>query len=69
MSNHTKEPWVIGFQKAGDNKTLVSWNMGDYVAFEVAEFVAQVDAERAVACVNFCAGLSNEQLQDNQEKE
>lgn len=57
MSEHTKEPWGIG--RNGDNGIEITSNNGMYF---VAEVTDEDDARRIVACVNACAGISNERL-------
>ena len=73
--NHTKEPWevasdlpVYGIWSNGENKRVVQTtnqnNHGTYgksvsgLGIEKSE-----DAERICACVNACAGITNEALE------
>jgi hypothetical protein len=61
MSEHTKEPWVLG-GCSGRMITTPDGYTGD-------GFIADVDtldnASRIVACVNACKGLTTEQLSDS----
>lgn len=57
VSEHTKEPWRV-------EDLIEIWGDDNYLFF-----IAQLngfDARRIVACVNACAGLSNEYLENTQ---
>lgn len=56
MSAHTKEPWtsdLVAEMIYGANGQTIVYEMNSNEA----------DARRIVACVNACAGISNEQLE------
>jgi len=62
VSGHTKEPWHTG-------KGMLQLNIYDVDSHGVATALqhrieAEANARRIVACVNACAGISNEQLED-----
>ena len=68
MSEHTKEPWKAAHEE-GDNAELWIYNseVGSKqyaigVLFSLNPS-AEKDASRIVACVNACAGISNEELE------
>lgn len=77
-AKHTPEPWGLDTEtrKKGDRTLVrlptVNGLRGEYIAeaHYVREFhgkvtkpVAEANAARIVACVNACAGLSNEELE------
>lgn len=60
MSEHTKEPWQI---MRGPNSFDISGEDEIPIAVMVAD--DDVNARRIVACVNACAGIDNEMLEDD----
>ena len=63
MKQHTSEPWVqVGDFVAAESDQL---NGGEYVCgcFGPDQ---EANARRIVACVNFCAGISTENLEGNE---
>ena len=61
---HTKGPWIakgclIGIQEDGRPKTIADANPVGFI--EGTE--RKANAERIVACVNACEGISNERLE------
>lgn len=71
MSNHTPEPWRVGRPGAVVSDTPVP-GMGGSDAVEyygghlIGESIIEANARRIVACVNFCAGVSTENLETNE---
>ena len=61
MSEHTKEPW-----KVGRSGRFVLDADGNEIAYAIlAEAgIAVANIRRIVACVNFCQGVSTEQLEE-----
>jgi len=61
--NHTKEPWEVfewdDRQSAIHFMSVVSKLTGEMVA----SYLPIADAKRIVACVNACAGITNEALE------
>lgn len=55
---HTKEPWEI-FHYATRSLTGVCVPDPEGDGATIADFVDREDAERAVACVNACAGIKD----------
>lgn len=55
---HTKEPWEI-FHYATRTLTGVCVPDPEGDGATIADFVNREDAERAVACVNACAGIKD----------
>jgi hypothetical protein len=72
MSNikHTAEPWEVGASKQSvvkadgqNSKVIASIRTNDHLVnprFQEGE--AEANAERIVACVNACEGITNEEL-------
>ena len=61
--NHTEEPWV---KVANNNVFCESGNM--IFGFERSDFNKaqnEINAKRIVACVNFCKGLSTENMEND----
>lgn len=71
MSKHTPEPWRVGRPGTVVSDTPVP-GMGGSDAVEyygghlIGESITEANARRIVACVNFCAGISTENLEDNE---
>lgn len=77
MSDHTKEPWVIADKLGevtgeltmiggGKGKTGKPYALAGVFRFEESESdrkEAEANARRIVACVNACAGMSIEELE------
>ena len=72
---HTPEPWKIGSYetKSGIKKTFIQqdanefneglgWNIARMDITYRGHATEEADARRIVACVNFCAGVSNYEL-------
>lgn len=61
--NHTKEPW----RTYKGNTHEIFANDGDFIASSeechVGHNEAEANAKRIVACVNACAGITNEALE------
>ena len=69
MSEHSPEPWVIGEMTClggGMNGHHIC-DAADQSIFRDAAWMKDLDAERIVACVNACAGLSETDLEALQE--
>ena len=67
MTKHTPEPWEIqhdtcAFCRQADRQEFV-FNPGPSTGLHGA-IVGRADAERIVACVNACAGINPEAIQD-----
>lgn len=56
---HTQEPWAA--YEVGNSRFIKS-KAGDLIA---SGFLRMEDARRAIACVNACAGISTENLEEN----
>ena len=74
MSEHTKEPWKIGNSFQG-LKTVICTNKDDPANTAIAFTVSRErrgfdgcaeDARRIVACVNACAGMMTEDLEEGE---
>ncbi len=79
MMSHTKEPWRIGRfagpasyevvrETVGATDIVVDTETGVYVLAQCNNNFpedAKANASRIVACVNACAGISTENLEDN----
>lgn len=63
MKKHTSEPWFIDGQCAAAESDQV--NNGFYTAICKGPD-GEANARRIVACVNFCAGISTENLEVNE---
>jgi len=57
MSEHTKEPWT------SDECGNIGAGEPEYILGMVSE-LPEANAKRIVACVNACAGMTNEELED-----
>lgn len=67
MGKHTPEPWAVHQDASGDvfiSSAVTSFHIAE-VGSEDDETVF-ADANRIVACVNFCAGISTENLEENE---
>ena len=68
MGEHTKEPWKAAYEEGDDaelwiyNSEVGSKQYAIGVLFSLNPS-AEKDASRIVACVNACAGISNEELE------
>ena len=67
MSEHTKEPW--SYRKTGqhwNNESLINIeiNYGDHEECIADTVYTEADARRIIACVNACAGLDTELLEN-----
>lgn len=63
MTKHTKEPWLVQHPHAG----IRGWEIADSSGLnQVSQDVTEDNARRIVACVNFCAGISTENLEGNE---
>lgn len=70
MSKHSKEPWAIEDESTG---TIYSKAVGSEYGYQIAicdhdmtdfpDDVIEDNARRIVACVNICAGISTEELE------
>jgi hypothetical protein len=63
---HTKEPWIIDSDRRrganlirGDKAKMVAWT----IYFDNGSKTELANAKRIVACVNACAGITNEALE------
>lgn len=59
MSEHTKEPWIVAH---GSEKMVIANNRTPAIAQTIGDD-AIANARRIVACVNTCAGISTESLE------
>ena len=69
MSKHTQEPWRVGTSGSIVANEPVpgisgSYDSLDYGGYLVGESITPSNAERIAYCVNACAGISNEDLDD-----
>ena len=67
MGKHTPEPWAVHQDASGDvfiSSAVTSFHIAE-VGSEDDETVF-ADANRIVACVNFCAGISTVNLEGNE---
>lgn len=72
MPDWTPEPWKVGpYPEFSHNKVVCITNTETYVFSDTAigEDEDQANAERIVACVNACAGISTEALEQGVVKE
>lgn len=74
MSEHTKEPWNVAeeaFDNDGIHESVIRGLDGRAAIAVTLEFgpnnpgMREANARRIVACVNACAGISTENLEDN----
>lgn len=56
--NHTKEPWRV---ESGDFRALRIFGQDRYITSLISN--SEANAKRIVACVNACAGITNEALE------
>lgn len=59
---HTKEPWVLGKEKRQKNSPLLMITINEATAIVTTN---PDDARRTIACVNRCAGMSTEFLEND----
>ena len=57
---HTKEPW---HRKGVNILVMENWHDSEWENL-VASAEYEEDAKRIVACVNYCAGMTDEELQE-----
>ena len=62
-TKHTKEPWEHIHVCAGEEVIRGELNQESPPVVAIAQ--SQINARRIVACVNACAGISDEQLEDD----
>jgi methionyl-tRNA synthetase len=61
-NQHTKEPWSLGKERPQPNTHVVLISVNDTTAVATGN---PEDARRIVACVNRCAGMSTEFLEQD----
>lgn len=62
--NHTKEPWHVTQNPEWRNANYRISNKNDnWAAFGQIAYANEANAKRIVACVNACAGITNEALE------
>ena len=69
MSNHTPEPWFVAEKNKVRLDCAYLIRPLDGKNYEYGAALAatnQEDARRIVSCVNFCAGVSTENLENNE---
>ena len=63
--NHTKEPWyALQNKKWGNADYRISNKENDeWANFGQIAYASELNAKRIIACVNACAGITNEALE------
>jgi hypothetical protein len=61
-NQHTKEPWTLGEERPQPNSHVVLISVNETTAVATGN---PEDARRIVACVNRCAGMSTEFLEQD----
>ena len=63
MSKHTQEPWKVQHPHAGQR----GWEIADSSGLnQISQDVTEANARRIVACVNACAGVDTDLLEDGE---
>lgn len=66
MSGHTKEPWEIKQIYASGQGGISDFIIGRITGADGRDvLIKDENAERIVACVNYCAGMGNDQMENN----
>ena len=63
--NHTKEPWHVkkNPEWGNANYRISNKENDNWAAFGQIAYANEADAKRIIACVNACAGITNEALE------
>lgn len=61
---HTPEPWALRDESQKGHGFSIYSPQSPYWSSEVAHYIGEKDAKRIIACVNACAGIPTEALEN-----
>ena len=65
--HHSREPWEVEIDDNSTSPHIRSCPDGSLIVWKLSGYTPEVaiaNAKRIVACVNYCAGMTDEELQE-----